>query len=127
MLPYKKISNDGLIKEQLNDYDEETDPFFIYDDIEPDYLKNPWPIEFEFDDEYDNAIEEHIINPKSILMADNITIKEYLKMQSEANETTEHGTINLSLLNKRFVLPKKENWLKKLFYKFKTFLLTRFE
>lgn len=110
MLPYKKISNDGLtyydncpickierkeykkdikplterarvknytdklIKEQLNDYDEETDPFFIYDYIEPDYLKNPWPIEYEFD--------EHILNHKSILMADNLTLKEYLKMQS---------------------------------------------
>ncbi|QVD49449.1 hypothetical protein [Lactococcus phage Nocturne116] len=161
MLPYKKISNDGmtyhdncpickldrkewkknikpltekarikkytdnLIKEQLQDYDEETDPFSFFNDNDP--FQDAWPIEFEFDDEYDDYIDEHIINPKSILMADNLTLKEYLKMQSETDETTEHGTINLSLLNKRFVLPKKENWLKKLFYKFKTFLLTRFE
>jgi hypothetical protein len=156
MLPYKKISNGGLtyydncpickierkeykkdikplterarvknytdklIKEQLNDYDEETDPFSFFNDNDP--FQDAWPIEFEFDDEYDNAIKEHIINPERILFADNLTLKDYLKMHQEAELDHEHeitGFIKLPY--------KKRNWLKKLFYKFKTFLLTRFE
>lgn len=157
MLPYKKISNDGmtyhdncpickidrkewkknikpltekarikkytdnLIKEQLQDYEEETDSFYLYDNIEPDFSLNPWPIEYEFDDEYDEAVNEHIINPKQILFADGLTLKDYLKMQQAAECEPENEIIGF------IKLPPKRNWLQKLFYKIKTFLLTRFE
>lgn len=83
-----KNYTDKLIKEQLQDYDEETDPFSFFNDN--DRFQDAWPIEFEFDDEYDNAIKEHIINPERILFADNLTLKDYLKMHQEAELDHEH-------------------------------------